>query len=139
MTLTVTSGVDNAQVPGITAEAYLPDQLIAGRFPLVTDTMTIASGSGVIKRGTVLGKITASGNLTTCLSAAEDGSQAPFCIAADTVDATSTDTLCGVYLSGEFNSSAMTFGTGITAANIKDTLRAIGIYLKFAVSAADPS
>jgi len=139
MSLTVSSGVDGAQVPGITAEAYLPDQLIAGRFPLVTDTVTIVSGSGVVKRGTVLGKITASGKFTTCLNAASDGSQTPSVILADTVDATSADVSAGVYLAGEFNTNAMTFGTGTTIANSKDTLRDSNIYLKSAVSAADPS
>ena len=133
-----TSTGDNAQVPSASSEVYISDQLIAGRFPLVTDTVTLISGQ-TLKRGTVLGKITASGKFTLALSASSDGSQTPAAILADDVDASGGDKLAGVYLAGEFNTNAMTFGTGITAAGAKDTLRDAGIYLKSAVSAADPS
>ncbi|SMF48021.1 Bacteriophage lambda head decoration protein D [Azospirillum oryzae] len=124
--------------PGVTSDVFTPDQLIAGRFPLVTDTVTLVSGQN-LARGAVLGKITASGKYTLSLSASSDGSQVPSAILADAVDASGGDKLAGVYLAGEFNTNALTIGTGHTAASIKDTLRDAGIYLKTAVSAADPS
>jgi len=122
--------------PGVVAaDTYTPSALIAGDAArLVTDTMTLISGQN-LTRGALLGKITASGKLTLCLSAAVDGSQTPYAILADDASATSGDVLCGVYLAGEFNTRAMTFGTGTTAANSKDTLRALGIFLKTSNSA----
>lgn len=124
--------------PGASSSTFVPDQLIAGRFPLVTDTLTILSGQ-VLPRGAVLGKVTASGKYILSLAAANDGSQTPSVILADAVDATGGDKLAGVYLAGEFNAAKLILGAGHTVASIKDTLRDAGIYLKTAVSAADPS
>lgn len=232
MTLSVSTIGDNASAPGVRAETYVPDQLIAGRFPLVTDTVMILSGQ-VLVRGSLLGAITV-GSATTsgagntgngtitmdastpvlagakvgvytaiCIAAASnggtfrvedpdgfvlgdvavgatfsddikfviadgatdfivgdkftitvsagsgkyklsaaaatDGSQEPTVVLADAVDATGGDKLAWVYVAGEFNSAAMTFGTGHTAASTKDRLRIRNIFLKSAVSAADPT
>jgi hypothetical protein len=138
MSLTVTSIGANAQVPGIAADAFIPDQLIAGPHQLVTDTVTIASGQ-VIARGAVLGQITASGKYVLALSASADGSQTPSAIAADNIDASAGDVLGGIYLAGEFNGNALTLGAGITLAAAKAALRPQSIYVKTAVSAADPT
>lgn len=54
MTLSVSTIGDNPQQPGITAETYVPDQLIAGNLKLVSGTGTLASGT--LARGTVLGQ-----------------------------------------------------------------------------------
>ena len=56
MTLSVTQIGNNFQQPGISAEAFIPDQLIAGIFPIVTDSATITGGA-VLQRGSVLGKM----------------------------------------------------------------------------------
>ncbi len=136
--MTVTTTGDNPFSPGMVSEIYQPDQLIAGRYPQVTDTVTI-TGAAKFVRGTLLGVITANGKYTIATSAANDGSQNPIAILADTVDATAADVTGGIYLAGEFNTNAMTFGTGITAAAAKAALRDANIYLKAAVSAADPS
>lgn len=232
----MTNYSDNPQVPSITSDAYLPDQLIAGRFPLVTDTVTLLSGQNC-KRGSVLGKVTVgaassaaksggnagNGTLTLdgttpvlagakvgvytvrCIAAATDGgtfrvedpegfvlgdvavaatfsddikfviedgsadfivgdgfditvaagsgkyklsaatatdgSATPVAVLVDDVDASGGDKLAGVYVTGEFNGGAMTFGTGhsaTTAATIA-ALRDVSIFIKSAVSAADPS
>lgn len=139
----MTTYSNNPFQPGVTSDVFVPDQLIAGRFPLVTDTITLVSGQN-LARGAVLGKITSSGKYTLSLSASSDGSQVPSAILADAVDASGGDKLAGVYLAGvylagEFNANALTIGASHTAASIKDTLRDAGIYLKTAVSAADPS
>jgi hypothetical protein len=68
MTLSVTNVGDNPQQPGIQADAYIPDQLIAGNLKLVTDTVTIKSGADLV-RGTVLGQIT----IAAATSAAKAG------------------------------------------------------------------
>jgi hypothetical protein len=55
MTLIVNNLGDNPQQPGITADAYIPDQLIAGNLKLVTDSVNVG-GAAVLQRGSVLGK-----------------------------------------------------------------------------------
>jgi hypothetical protein len=56
MTLNVSSVGDNVQAPSITAQTYLPDQLIVDPRMLVTQPIVLASGT--LKRGTVLGQQT---------------------------------------------------------------------------------
>lgn len=56
MTLTVNQIGDNPQQPGIYAETYVPDQLIAGNMKLVTGNGTL--GSGTLQRGAILGQQT---------------------------------------------------------------------------------
>ena len=55
------------------------------------EVVTIASGSGVIKAGMVLGKITASGKYKTYDDDNADGSETAAAVAFDEVDATSAD------------------------------------------------
>jgi hypothetical protein len=115
-------------------ETFTADNLFAGDFDVVTDTATLITGQN-LARGAVLGKITASGKLNLSLSAAADGSQTPFAILAAATDASGGDKTCPIYLSGEFNQTALTIGTAHTAATIKDGLRAKGIFLKTSVAA----
>lgn len=138
MSLTVNSVGGNPQVPGIAADAFIPDQLIAGTHQVVTDTVTVVSGQ-VVQRGAVLGQITASGKYALATSGASDGSQNPSVIAADNIDASQGDVLGGVYIAGEFNGNALTLGSGITLAAAKAAFRPLSIYVKTAVSAADPT
>lgn len=56
MSLSVTNVGNNPQVPGIFAETYVPDQLIAGSLKLVTDTVLITGGAA-LKRGSALGAV----------------------------------------------------------------------------------
>jgi hypothetical protein len=55
MTLTVNSIGDNPQQPGIYAETYIPDQLIAGNLKIVSQPIILASGT--LQRGAVLGAV----------------------------------------------------------------------------------
>jgi len=118
----------------MSTETFTPDNLFAGDFDVVTDAGTLITGQN-LTRGAVLGKITASGKLNLSLSAASDGSQTPFAILAESADATSADKACSIYLAGEFNQAALTFGTAHTAATTKAGLRALGIFLKAGVAA----
>ncbi len=124
----------NPQYPSNTTDAWLPDTLVGGSPEnIVTDgTMTLIAGQN-LSRGALLGKITGSGKLTLSLSAAGDGSQNPYAILAENCNAV-TDSICAVYLAGEFDPNVMTFGTGQTAALTKDALRVLGIFLKTFVS-----
>ncbi len=109
-------------------ETFTPDKLLAGDYPAVTDIVVIDTGALV--RGTLLGKITATGKYIKCDSAAVDGSQAPLAILAEDADATAGDVNATVYLSGAFNQDAVTFGGADTAATHRAALRDLNIYLK---------
>lgn len=123
------------QYPRQFSETYAPDNLVAGLTQLVSETGTLLAGQ-FLPRGAVLGRLTASGKLTLSLAAASDGSQAPYGVLYDAYDSTAGDMLCGVYVKGEFNPNAMTFGAGHTAASVRAVLRGLGIYLKPVVVAS---
>ncbi|MCP1376039.1 head decoration protein [Dyella lutea] len=57
MSLTPSSIGDNPQQPGVQAQVYIPDQLIADARNLVSQPIIL--GAGTLKRGTVLGQQTA--------------------------------------------------------------------------------
>lgn len=124
----------NPQYPSNTSDSWLPDTLVGGSpEQLVTDgTLTLIAGQN-LSRGALLGKITASGKLTLSLNASSDGSQNPYAILAENCNAVA-DSICAVYLAGEFDQGQVIFGTGQTIANTKDALRVLGIFLKTFVS-----
>ncbi len=106
------------------------DNLFAGNVSdVVTDVGTLATGQSVA-RGTALGKVTASEKLVVVDSSKSDGSQTIYAIAADAVNATAADQPVPIYLTGEFNQAALTFGGSDTFAKHKDTARSIGIFFK---------
>lgn len=116
-------------------ETFTPDDLIAGDYPVVTDIVTILTGQNLV-RGTLLGKITASGKFIKCDSAVNpaDGSEAPQVILGEDCDATAGDKEAVVFLSGAFNQSKVTFGGTDTAATHRAALRNLNIYLKSSVA-----
>lgn len=117
-------------------ETLTYDKLFAGNvMPVVTEKITVASGAGVLARGSVVGVVTASGKANIVNSSKSDGTQNAYGILCDAVDATSADKAATVYLTGEFNSSALVFGGADTAATHKATLRGLGIFLKNNISA----
>lgn len=113
---------------------FQPDRLIANDLPLVTRSIVVASGQN-LARGTLLGRITASGKYGISATAASDGSQTGVAILAEDVDASDGDVTSLAYEAGSFNSGAMTFGTGHTAASVEASLRVLGIFLKTSVPA----
>ena len=94
--------------------------------------VTILSGQN-LARGALLGKITASSKFTLSAAASADGSETPAVILAEDCDASAGDKKAVVYLSGDYNSNAVTFGAGHTADSVKDGLRDRNIYLTAAV------
>ena len=111
------------------------DNLIAGVFPIVTETGTVASGEGKLKKGTILGVVTASGKYaaadSTDTGESATGTATPKAILLQDVDATSAD-VAGVLVAftGEFNSAKLIAKTGSTVAGFKDGLRAVSIFVK---------
>ncbi len=104
---------------------FAPNDLLVSDVPVITRNVTIASGQN-IKRGTVIGKITASDKYIQSLAAAEDGSQVPSLVAAYDVDATGGDKVAAVYASAAFDSTKLTIGTGHTVASVERAFRDAG-------------
>lgn len=100
------------------------DNLFAGSAEVVTDS--IIAGADLV-RGTVVGLVTVGGKAVAVDSTAEDGSEDPYGVIADDVKANGSVV---VYLTGEFNVNALTFGGTDTDATHKRALRNIGIFLK---------
>lgn len=123
------------EYPRAFTESFAPDKLIAGLTQIATWNGVLVSGQN-LRRGAVVGRITASGKVTLSASAASDGSQVPFGILADDYDATGADRAnVGVYVKGEFNENAVILGAGHTLASVRDPLRSVGVLLKPAVPA----
>jgi hypothetical protein len=122
MTQNLQPAFDNA------AGSHTHDNLIAGdAVNMVTESIVLDTGN--LTRGALLGRL-ADGKYVLSLAAADDGSQTPVAILAEDTNATSADKTTVAYLTGEFNTAAMTFGTGHTAASVKAGLRDLGIFLK---------
>jgi hypothetical protein len=120
--------------PKFSSESFTPDQLHTGDFPIRTRDITVLSGQN-LTRGALLGRITASGKYVLSLSASVDGSEVPDAILAEDADASGGDKLGIVYIAGDFNQDALIYGTGHSAASVKDTLRGKSIYLHGPLSA----
>lgn len=112
---------------------FTPDGIIAGEDDLQTRKITLISGQN-LKRGAVLGKITAGGKYTLSLSAAEDGSQTASVILAEDADASAGDKSTVAYFGGVFDENALTYGTGHTAVSVRESLRDVGIKLQSSIT-----
>lgn len=111
------------------------DNLVSGeRFPIETKGVTLVAGQGVLKRGTLLGVITASGLAVLCDSTKTDGSQVPkYILSADTdtgASGAATNIPAVAYQSGEFNPAAITTAAGQNISAFADQLREYNIILK---------
>lgn len=108
--------------------SYTFDNLLAGEIE-AGEGATIVSGAGILARGSVLGKITASGKLALVNTAGtDDGRRTPYAVLLETTDATSADKVAPVALAGTFNSEALVFGGTDTIATHRAALRDLGIY-----------
>lgn len=105
------------------------DNLFSGNvMPIITEKVTLKSGA-VYLRGSVVGLGT-TGIAELVDSAKSGGVKEPYGIVATTVDATTENTLAALYMTGEFNPAALTFGGSDAAATHKTALRKLGIFLK---------
>lgn len=99
-----------------------PDKLLAGALHVVTGAVTIAASQD-LKRGAVLGIITASGQAKLVDSAATDGSQTAKVVLLDAVKTEAAETKpAPVAKTGEFNSLALTVGGTDTISDHLDSL-----------------
>ncbi|HYX35846.1 MAG TPA: head decoration protein, partial [Oligoflexus sp.] len=96
---------------------YQPLDLIAGDFPLQSETILLEKGHK-LGRGSLLGKKTATGKyiLSAKLAADDkaitDGSEIPYRILAEDIDATSADKLTIAYHTGSFFRGGIKLGKG---------------------------
>lgn len=107
------------------------DNLVNDQVVSVTEkSVKIKKSATTLKRGTVVGIITATGYAVPVDSTKTDGSQLADCILAQDVDSSAADVFAVAYAKGQFNRKALIFGGTDTAANHEATLRDLGIYLK---------
>lgn len=114
------------------ADSISYPNLIAGTsIPIEIRSVTLQAGQGILKRGTVVGIITASNLAVKVDSSKNDGSQTADSILTDDVDTTgATNVVATAYSSGLFNRRALLFGGTDTAAKHETRLRELGIFLK---------
>lgn len=103
-----------------TVGVFTPDNLIAGAFPQVRKTIRLSGKSGVLKRGSVIGK---NENIYGPLSQ----ESVPYGILAETVDTSETLAVV-VYLTGEFSGDFMHFFDAEPAKTI-ESLRTLSIFV----------
>ena len=108
---------------------YVPNNLIAGEYPRVARLVTIAEGAD-LRKGSVLGRVTADGKFKLSASDSKDGSEKPDAILAENAPASDQDVQAVVYFSGEFNEYALTLGEGHTLDTLRPLLRAKNIFLR---------
>lgn len=113
------------------SEQFIPEILFTGDFPNVTqDPVTLVSGQGLVKRGTALGKVTATEKLKILNSLSTDGSEVIYGILGQDADTSSGDANSFVYLTGEFNQSYVVFGGTDTYKKHEEAARLRGIFFK---------
>lgn len=111
------------------SDPFTPDRLVAGNAHLlVAFKITLSNGQN-LKRGAVLGKVTASGEHILSAQAAADGSETPDLVLAEDTDASAGAKVTIAYARGDFDENALTLGAGHTVASIREGLRVKGILL----------
>lgn len=111
------------------------DNLFAGGVQSVnTTTITVEAGQLYLRGSVVAKKDDGKAVLVDSVSA-DDDAKVPYGILTDDVDATGEDVGTTVYLTGEFNQSALIFGGSDTYDVHEKALRNIGIFLKSTMGA----
>jgi hypothetical protein len=119
------------------ADSVIYDNLFVGdqhTEEVQVKSVNLQAGQGVLKRGTVVGIINASGLAVAVDSTKADGSQTADSILTDDVDTTAGNTVTTTYASGTFNRKALIFGGTDTADKHETMLRQLGIFLRENIS-----
>lgn len=109
-----------------TAAAYSP--LLSDGERIVSRNGTVASGTGILKRGTILKIDPATGAITVPAAAADCN-----CVLVDDTDATSATAGATVYLSGKMKADAIIWPAALGHAVVADALRDFGILIESVV------
>ncbi|RYF47394.1 MAG: head decoration protein [Comamonadaceae bacterium] len=111
------------------ADSPVSVELIAGNTNLLASRKgTLVAGQN-LKRGALLGKVSAGGAFKLSLSTATDGSEVPTAVLVHDTDATAAAKEILFYERGDFNQAAITFGAAHTADTVRAGLRTLGITL----------
>ncbi len=117
----------------LVGDSPFPDDLIGSEADALLARKYTLAADAVVVRGEVMGVVTSGGAVKGSASAAGDGSQTPFGIAAEDADASDSppgDIEVNVFVRGTFNENRLTLGTGHTIASIREGLRSKGIFLE---------
>jgi hypothetical protein len=117
----------------------LPNGTVGTAYTNAQINFTLTTNGTAGDQFVLTGNPTATGVYKVSVASATDGSQNPAAIAADFIDPTSGNVTAGVYLAGEFNANALVVDPSLTPASVKASLRSLGIFVKYPVSAADPT
>ncbi len=93
--------------------------------PVVTGTLTVASGEGALKRGALLMV-----DGTLCGKTAK--TDEVYAVLAEDIDATSDSVVAIVYFTGEFNEDALSFSDAQSATidDFRASARKVGLFFK---------
>lgn len=125
-----------AEILNSTAYEIKPDNLIQdSKHPIDVTTVAIATGGGVVKRGTVLA-LTSEGSYVTLGTSLVDVTGKANCIVSDDTDTGETvgnTTGISVYISGSFNKNNLLVKEGYTLTQVDiEDLRNAGIFVSSA-------
>lgn len=114
-----------------TEEKVSYKHLLAGaQMNIVTEDVTITSGTGYLKAGAVIGLKTADSKGALCDKSKTDGTQTPYGILLHDADTTGEDTVVTVAVTGEFVEDNLTFGGATTADDVRIAANARNIYFR---------
>lgn len=103
-------------MPGFESDTLNYDNLLAGGDFTVLEVGTVDE-TVEVKRGTVLGRVSATNTFKICKEDAVDGSKEPCAILAEDIKAGAENKDKYIYLSGKFNKDAVIFDSSITNKN----------------------
>lgn len=115
----------------VTERSFEYDNLISGDHTLVTEGVTVAEGEN-LEHGAVVALV--DGKVVKSDPAGDDGSEEPYGILAEDVDATGGDKKSVAYLSGQFNERRIKHGDWAMS-ELRPKLRTLSIYLEPSVPA----
>ena len=102
--------------------------ILAGDFPKVTEAVTLKAGAKYLL-GSVLGK-DASGVCALVDSSKSNGTQVPYAVLAEDVDATAANAVGASWLTGEFERDRLIFGGTDTWQTHEKAARDVSIFFK---------
>ena len=116
------------------SNASKTDNLLAGNTHLLVGRKVVIPSGQNLKRGALLGKVTANSKYPLSLSTSSDGSQTPDLVLGEDCDASLGDREALAYSRGDFNASGLTLGASHTIDSIREGLRAKGITIINAIA-----
>lgn len=123
--------------PIFESASYVPDSLIGGDKKLITRAVTLTNNQaqGALLRGAVLGYYVADNKYARVHQTGNYPATVARAILAMDADPSGGDVTALVYDEGEFNETDLTLGGTVTLAEVRETLRGVGIHLKLPVPA----